>query len=101
MAENESSTQPRILADEQRQPSSMARLFPKVTFGLGAAVLTGVMVVTVPVAPVGASATSAPSQRITTTVGLGAVINAVAGSTAYETTCCGDKLQVCHPLVPS
>jgi len=62
-----------------------ARLLPKVTFGLGAAVLAGVVVVTVPAAP---TATGA-AGTVTTTAALSAAINAVTGAGILQTTCCG------------
>lgn len=102
MTENNSS-QHQIPAAE-RQLSSMAALFPKVTFGLSAAVLAGVMVVTVPGVPdaLGAqSATGAATQQVMTTAGLGAVINAAAGITPYETTCCGNKKPTLSLSFPS
>jgi hypothetical protein len=49
-------------------------------------VLAGVVVVAVPPA-LTASGEAAP--QVMTTAGLGAVINVVAGSAGYETTCCG------------
>jgi len=91
VTENDNSSQHQVQAVE-RQPSSMAALFPKITFGLSAAVLAGVMVVTVPGAPSAPGAQSAigaATQRVMTTAGLGAVINEVVAP--YETTCCGDK----------
>jgi hypothetical protein len=63
----------------------MARLFPKVTFGLGAAVLAGVMVVLVPAE---AHPNVPAGGHVITTIALDAVINAAAGIAAYETTCC-------------
>jgi hypothetical protein len=72
---------------EERRSSGKLRLLPKVTFGLGAAVLAGVTVVTVPAAPTAAGAT----VTVTTTAGLGAVINAVTGNGIFQTTCCGGK----------
>lgn len=63
---------------EEWWSSGKARLLPKVTFGLGAAVLAGVVVVTVPTAP-----------AVPTTAGLGAVINAITGNSLFQTTCCG------------
>ena len=62
-----------------------ALLLPKVTFGLGAAVLAGVVVVTVPAAPVAVGA----AGTVTTTAALGAAINAVTGNGIFQTTCCG------------
>lgn len=86
MTDNDNSVaQQTGIAGEQR-PSGKARLLPKVTFGLGAAVLAGVVVVTVPTAP---TATGA-AGRTTTTVGLGAVINSVTGNGIFQTTCCGE-----------
>jgi hypothetical protein len=70
-----------------RAPSGAARLFPKVTFGLGAAVLAGVVVVSVPPVPLAARAAGQPVMA--TTAGLGPAINAV-GASAIETTCCGN-----------
>jgi hypothetical protein len=70
---------------EEQRLSGRVRLLPKVTFGLGAAVLAGVVVVTVPTAPTAAGA----AGTVTTTVGLGAVINAVTGNGIFQTTCCG------------
>jgi hypothetical protein len=61
--------------------AGMARLLPKATFGLGAAVLAGVAVVTVP-APAAAGA----AGTVTTTAALGAVINAVTGNGIFQTT---------------
>jgi hypothetical protein len=87
MTENENSMSPPTgEAEEQRSPAK-ARLLPKVTFGLGAAVLAGVVVVSVPTAPAATGATGS----VTTTVGLGAVINAVTGNGIFQTTCCGEQ----------
>jgi hypothetical protein len=88
MTGNENSAQRQAGRVEERQSSAMARLLPKVTFGLGAAVLAGVVVVTVPVAP---SATGVTDHGVTTTSGLGAAINAVIGITPFQTTCCGGR----------
>ncbi len=71
-------------AEEQRSPGKVG-LLPKVTFGLGAAVLAGVAVVSVPAAPT-ATGTAA---TVTTTAGLGSAINAVTGNAIFLTTCCG------------
>jgi len=82
MTENDNSVaHPAGQAEEQRSPGK-ARLLPKVTFGLGAAVLDGVVVVSVPAAGAG---------TVTTTAGLGAVINAVTGNGIFQTTCCGER----------
>jgi hypothetical protein len=72
-------------AEEESRPSSGARLLPHVTFGVGAAILAGVMVVSVPVTP---PAAGAATQRAVTTAALGAAIN-VAGIHTALTTCCG------------
>ena len=87
MTENENSAQHQTGELEERPSSGKVRLLPKVTFGLGAAVLAGVVVVTVPTAPavVGAAGT------VSTTAGLGAVINAVTGNGIFQTTCCGGQ----------
>jgi hypothetical protein len=71
-------------AEERRSPGKVG-LLPKVTFGLGAAVLAGVAVVSVPAAP---TATGV-AATVTTTAGLGAVINGVTGNAIFLTTCCG------------
>ena len=71
---------------DERPPRGLARLLPTVTFGLSAAVLAGVVVVTVPAAP---STAGQAAPQVMTTAGLGAVINVVTGSAARETTCCG------------
>jgi hypothetical protein len=90
-------------ADAGRRPASGAAwLLPKVTFGLGTAVLAGVVVVSVPAAPAFLTSADAPTvtaaravapsgvgHQVITTAGLGAAINAVAVSLARETTCCG------------
>jgi hypothetical protein len=92
MTGNENSTEHPAGGTEERRPPGKARLLPKVTFGLGAAVLAGVVVVTVP-----ASATAAGAAGIvTTTAGLGAPINAVTGPSLFLTTCC-----VGHPVLPN
>jgi len=70
-----------------RAPSGAARLLPKVTFGLGAAVLAGVVIVSVPTVP--PAARSAGQPVVATTAGLGAPLNAV-GASELETTCCGN-----------
>lgn len=66
------------------------RLIPKVTFGLGAAILAGVVVVSV--AP-SASAGAAGAERVVTTGALSGAINAAGGvgMAGAQTTCCGDK----------
>jgi hypothetical protein len=69
------------------QESGMARLLPRVTFGLSAAVLAGVVAVSIPVA---GTADGTGPQVVVTTAGLNAAINAVAGPATKETTCCGD-----------
>lgn len=103
MTRSDNDTQHRA-ADAGRRPSpGAAWLLPKVTFGLGTAVLAGVVVVSVPATPAflampDTSAVTAvwavvpPAvgrQVIMTTAGLGAAINAAAVSAARETTCCG------------
>lgn len=90
MTENENSVEPQTGKPEEPRSSGKVRLLPKVTFGLGAAVLAGAVVVTVPAAPVAAGA--AGTGTVTVTVGLGAVINAVTGTGMSQTTCCGDRL---------
>jgi hypothetical protein len=86
MTRNEESAQLPPGELDERQRRGMIRLLPKVTFGLSAAVLAGVVVVTVPAAP---SAVGEAAPQVMTTAGLGAVINVVTGSAARETTCCG------------
>jgi hypothetical protein len=88
MTENDNSVAQQTSNAGEQRSSGKARLLPKVTFGLGAAVLAGVVVVTVPVTTtaVGAAGT------LTTTAGLGAAINAVTGNGIFQTTCCGDIL---------
>lgn len=74
--------QRRTSQGDQRRPAS---LVPKVTFGLGVAVLTGVAVVTV---PSGHAATGV--EYVVTTSALGAPINGAGiGDAAAQTTCCG------------
>ena len=90
MTENENSGEHQSGELEERRLSGKIRLLPKVTFGLGAAVLAGVVVVTVPAAP---TATGA-AGTLTTTAGLGAVINAVTGNGISQTTCCGERAPV-------
>jgi hypothetical protein len=75
-----------------RRPSGAARLLPRVTFGLGTAVLAGVAIVSVPAA---APAAGLAGQPAMTTAGLGAAVN-VAGSAVAETTCCGDRALRAH-----
>jgi hypothetical protein len=73
--------------DESQGP----RLIPKVTFGLGTAILAGVVVVSV--AP-SASAALTGVERVMTTAALGAGINAASGASLAgpESTCCsGDR----------
>ena len=86
MTENENSAERQTGELDQRRQSARARLLPKVTFGLSAAVLALAVVVAVPIAP---SAVGAAGQRVMTTVGLDAVINSVVSSP--QTTCCGEK----------
>ena len=87
MTENENSVaHPTGELEERRSPGKV-RLLPKVTFGLGAAVLAGVVVVTVPTASTATGATG----TVSTTAGLGAVINAVTGNGIFQTTCCGGR----------
>jgi hypothetical protein len=69
----------------ERKADGAARLLPRVTFGLGAAVLAGVVAVSVPVAPAGA--TEAAAQQLVTTAGLDAAINGITPLSL--TTCCG------------
>ena len=87
MTDNENSVAHQTGELEERRLPGKVRLLPKVTFGLGAAVLAGVVVVTVPTAP---TATGAVGS-VTTTAGLGAVINAVTGNGIFQTTCCGGR----------
>jgi hypothetical protein len=87
MTENENTVERQTGELEERRSSGKVRLLPKVTFGLSAAVLAGVVVVTVPAAP---TATVA-AGTLTTTAGLGAVINAVTGNGIFQTTCCGGR----------
>lgn len=82
---------------EKRRSVAKARLLPKVTFGLGAAVLAGVVVVTVPAA----STTTGATGSTTTTVGLGAVINAITGNGILQTTCCSDGVRLNTDFGPS
>lgn len=70
--------------EERRQVSGPARLVPRVTFGLGVAVLTGLAVV--PVAP-GHAASAAEHAVVTTS--LGPAINEL-GPFPW-TTCCGER----------
>ena len=90
MTENENIGEHQTGELEERRSSGKVRLLPKVTFGLGAAVLAGVVVVTVPAAPTAAGA----AGNVTTTAGLGAVINAVTGNGIFQTTCCGERGQI-------
>lgn len=85
MIDNENSIERQAGELDELRSSGRARLLPRVTFGLGAAVLAGVVVVTVPAAPTAAGA----AGTVTTTVGLGAVINGVTGNGIFQTTCCG------------
>jgi hypothetical protein len=73
---------------EKDDESQGPRLITKVTFGLGTAILAGVVVVGV--SP-GASPGPAGPERLMTTSTLGAVINSAGGGTiaAGLTTCCG------------
>jgi hypothetical protein len=87
MTENENSGAHQIGELGEQRASGKVRLLPKVTFGLGAAVLAGVVVVTVP----SASTVTGAAGSVTTTVGLGAVINAVSGNSMFLTTCCGER----------
>ncbi len=87
MTENESSVEHQTAKPEERRSSGQVGLLPKVTFGLGAAVLAGAMVVTVPTAP----AATGAARTVTVTVGLGAAINALTGTSVSMTTCCGDR----------
>jgi hypothetical protein len=92
MTENENSAARQHGNPEVRRPSGHGRLLPKVTFGLGAAVLAGAVAVTVPAAPAAAAAAGSATGTVTVTVGLGAVINVVAGTGMLQTTCCGSRL---------
>ena len=87
MTENESSAEHQTAKPEERRSSVKVGLLPKVTFGLGAAVLAGAVAVTVPTAP----AATGAARTVTVTVGLGAAINAVTGTSVAMTTCCGDR----------
>jgi len=80
----------------ERRSGGRARLLPQVTFGLGAAVLAGAVAVTVPAASAAGPAAGGASGTVTVTVGLGAVINAVAGTGMLQTTCCGGRLPALH-----
>jgi hypothetical protein len=72
--------------DERHRPAGGARLLPRVTFGLGVAVLTGAVVVSASPAPRAAGA-----EHVMTTTALGAVINeAGAAGIPTLTTCCGN-----------
>jgi hypothetical protein len=84
--ENSVTRQTGELADQR--PPGRAGLLPKVTFGLGAAVLAGVVTVAVPAA---APAAASAGGSVSVTVGLGAVINAVTGTGLAQTTCCGGR----------
>lgn len=70
--------------EERRQAFDPARLVPRVTFGLGVAVLTGLAVVPVTPGP----AASAPEHAVVTT-SLSPAIN-VLGPFPW-TTCCGES----------
>jgi hypothetical protein len=78
-----SSEQHRTSQEEQhRRSGSPARLLPRVTSGLGIAVLTGIAVVTVTPGPAARGA-----KHIVTTAALGAAINGAGiGSTPMDTT---------------
>jgi hypothetical protein len=67
------------------------RLIPKVTFGLGAAILAGVAVVSV--APGASAAALTGMERVMTTAALGAGINAASGASLAgpESTCCSGQ----------
>jgi hypothetical protein len=102
MSRSDNDIQHRAADAGRRPPPGAAWLLPKVTFGLGTAVLAGVVVVSVPASPALLTRADAPAvtavravvpagvgHQVITTVGLGAAINAVAVSVARETTCCG------------
>lgn len=70
----------------EKETRKHAGLLPKVTFGLGVAVLTGAAVVTV-----GPGARTVGAEHVMTTPALGAVINdAGSGFPPGITTCCGN-----------
>ena len=85
MKETENSVAYRTGELAERRSSGKVRVLPRVTFGLGAALLAGVVVVTVSPAP---TATGA-AATVATTAGLGAAVNAVTGNGMLLTTCCG------------
>jgi len=84
MTRNSAAEQHSSQEEERHHPASgPARMVPRVTFGLGVAVLTGLAVVTV--AP---TSLASSTEHIVTTHALGAAINH-AGPAPMETTCCG------------
>jgi hypothetical protein len=91
MTENENSAEYQAGELEERRPSGKVRLLPKVTFGLGTAVLAGVVVVSVPTTTTATAPATGAAGAVATTVGLGAVINAVTGNGIFQTTCCGGR----------
>jgi len=74
---------------EYRRASGASRLLPTVSFGLRAAVLAGVVAVSLPAPGI----TSATAGRVVapaaTTVALSGAINMVSNN--VNTTCCGSK----------
>lgn len=70
--------------EERHQASGPARLVPRVTFGLGVAVLAGLAVAPVTPGP----AASAPEHAVVTT-SLSPAINELGHSP--WTTCCGER----------
>jgi hypothetical protein len=88
MTENEKSAADQNAQPGERRSPGKAGLLPKVTFGLGTAVLAGAVAVAGPAAP----AATGAAGTATVTVGLGAVINAITGTGMAQTTCCGGRL---------
>ena len=67
--------------------AAAARLVPKVSFGLSAAILAGVVIATVSPGP---SASTPGSEGVMVTAGLSGVINGAGGNTpvTMQTACC-------------
>ena len=69
----------------ERNETAGPRLIPRVAFGVGAAVLAGVVIVTIPPAYSGPGG----SGPVMTTTALGAVMNGTGGPpNTNETACC-------------
>lgn len=72
--------------NERELPAGIARLVSSVTFGLGAAVLAGIVIVPGPAAPVHAATGTAIVAPVYITTSLGAPINESAACTTWITT---------------